>query len=123
MLNAPVRQIDEILSLPYLADDFKNQDIPPSDDDSWLYSGEDELNSALEDRQKEMELFELNRKKKKKSKEQQETGPSSSSKSEDFDLSDLVKSMQGFIHKLSSYEGAEVPQDRLEELLIKAHSA
>ncbi|XVE83054.1 hypothetical protein DITRI_Ditri16bG0056400 [Diplodiscus trichospermus] len=112
MLNAPVRQIDEILSLPYSADDFKNQDIPPSDDDSWLYSGEDELNSALEDRQKEMELYELKLKKIKKSKEQQDTGPSSSSKGEDFDLGDLVKTMQGFIHKMSSYEGAEVPKDR-----------
>ncbi|XWS33400.1 hypothetical protein CRYUN_Cryun22dG0079100 [Craigia yunnanensis] len=112
MLIAPVRQIDEILSLPYSADDFKDQDIPPSDDDSWLYSGEDELNSALDDRQKEMELYELKCKKKKKSKEQQDAGPSSSSKGEDFDLSDLVKNMQGFIHKISSYEGAEVPEDR-----------
>ncbi|XVF59106.1 hypothetical protein PTKIN_Ptkin07bG0248200 [Pterospermum kingtungense] len=112
MLNAPVRQIDEILSLPYSADDFKNQDVPPSDDDSWLYNGEDELNSVLEDRQKEMELYELKRKKKKDSKEQQDTGPSSSSKGEDFDLSDIVNTMQGFIHKMSSYEGAEVPQGR-----------
>ncbi|KAK8673000.1 hypothetical protein V6N13_111356 [Hibiscus sabdariffa] len=110
MLNAPVRQIDEILSLPYSADDFRNEDIPPSDDDSWLYSGEDELNSVLQDRQKEMELYEL--KHKKKSKEQQDTGASSSSKGEDFDLSELVKTMQGFIHKISSYEGAEVPVDR-----------
>ncbi|EOX91932.1 SGT1, putative isoform 1 [Theobroma cacao] len=112
MLNAPVRQIDEILSLTYSADDFKNHDIPPSDDDSWLYSGEDELNSVLQDRQKEMELYEVNRKKKKKSKEHQDTGPSSSSKAEGFDLSDIVKTMQGFIHKMSSYEGAEVPEDR-----------
>ncbi|XP_022751134.1 protein ecdysoneless homolog [Durio zibethinus] len=112
MMNAPVRQIDEILSLPYSADDFKNHDIPPSDDDSWLYSGEDELNTALEDRQKEMELYELKRKQKKKSKEQPDAGPSSNSKDEDFDLSDLVKTMQGFIHKMSSYEGAEVPEDR-----------
>ncbi|MBA0581858.1 hypothetical protein Gorai_024024 [Gossypium raimondii] len=111
MLNAPVRQIDEILSLPYSADEFKNEDAPPSDDDSWLYSGEDELNSALQDRQKEMELYELKRKKK-KSKEQKDTGASSSLKGEDFDLSELVKTMQGFIHKMSSYEGAEVPNDR-----------
>ncbi|KAE8715776.1 Protein SGT1-like protein [Hibiscus syriacus] len=110
LLNAPVRQIDEILSLPYSADDFKNEDIPPSDDDSWLYSGEDELNSALQDRQNEMDLYEL--KHKKKSKEQQDTGASSRSKGEDFDLSELVKTMQGFIHKMSSYEGAEVPVDR-----------
>ncbi|KAE8655855.1 Protein SGT1-like protein [Hibiscus syriacus] len=110
MLNAPVRQIDDILSLPYSADDFKNEDIPPSDDDSWLYSGEDELNSVLLDRQKEMELYEL--KHKKKSKEQQGTGASSSSKGEDVDLSELVKTMQGFIHNMSSHEGAEVPVDR-----------
>ncbi|OMO56296.1 SGT1 protein [Corchorus capsularis] len=119
ILNAPVRQIDEILSLPYSAEDFKNQDIPPSDDDSWIYSGEDELNSALQDRQKEMELYEL-KNKKKKSKEEQDTGPSSSSKkkkskeqqAERFDLTDIVKSMQGFIHKISSYAGAEVPEGR-----------
>ncbi|TYH79125.1 hypothetical protein ES332_D03G040100v1 [Gossypium tomentosum] len=111
MLNAPVRQIDEILSLPYSADEFKNEDAPPSDDDSWLYSGENELNSALQDRQKEMELYELKRKKK-KSKEQKDTGASSSLKGEDFDLSELVTTMQGFIHKMSSYEGAEVPNDR-----------
>ncbi|XP_052879799.1 protein ecdysoneless homolog isoform X4 [Gossypium arboreum] len=111
MLNAPVRQIDEILSLPYSADEFKNEDAPPSDDDSWLYSGEDELNSALQDRQKEMELYELKREKK-KSKEQKDTGASSSLKGEDFDLSELVKTMQGFMHKMSSYEGAEVHNDR-----------
>ncbi|XP_040935709.1 protein ecdysoneless homolog isoform X4 [Gossypium hirsutum] len=111
MLNAPVRQIDEILSLPYSADEFKNEDAPPSDDDSWLYSGEDELNSALQDRQKEIELYELKREKK-KSKEQKDTGASSSLKGEDFDLSELVKTMQGFMHKMSSYEGAEVHNDR-----------
>ncbi|GMI86561.1 hypothetical protein like AT5G65490 [Hibiscus trionum] len=111
LLNVPVRQIDEILSLPYSADDFRNEDIPPSDDDSWLYGGEDELNSVLQDRQKEMELYEL--KHKKMSKEHQDTGASSRSKGKDFDLSELVKTMQGFIHKMSSYEGAEVPLDRV----------
>ncbi|MCD7467354.1 hypothetical protein HAX54_004761 [Datura stramonium] len=40
MLSAPVRRIDEILALPESADDFKDQELPPSDDDSWLYGGE-----------------------------------------------------------------------------------
>ncbi|GLT33673.1 hypothetical protein SLA2020_082380 [Shorea laevis] len=113
MLNSPVRRIDEILSLPHSADDFKNQEVPPSDDDSWLYGGEEELNSALQERQKELELYESRRKmEKKKSKDHDDTGPSSSSKAENFDLGDLAKSMQAFIHKVSSFEGAEVPGSR-----------
>ncbi|KAL2504499.1 Protein SGT1-like protein [Abeliophyllum distichum] len=76
MLSSPVRRIDEILALPHSADDLKGQELPPSDDDSWLYGGEDELNAALQERQKEMELYDL---------------------------------------KLSSYKGAEFPQNRKTE--------
>ncbi|KAH0714155.1 hypothetical protein KY284_007060 [Solanum tuberosum] len=108
-LSAPVRRIDEILSLPESADDFKDQELPPSDDDSWLYGGEDELNTALQERQKEMELY--NSKRKQKSKEQD--GPSNSS--DNFDLKDISKSMQAFVTKVASYEGAEVPEDRNEK--------
>ena len=50
LLNAPVRRIDEILALPHSVDDFKDQEVPPSDDDSWLYGGEEELNSVLMDK-------------------------------------------------------------------------
>lgn len=106
MLSAPVRRIDEILALPESADDFKDQELPPSDDDSWLYGGEDELNAALQERQKEMELY--NSKRKQKSKEQD--GPSNSS--DNFDLKDISKSMQAFVTKMASYEGAEIPEDR-----------
>lgn len=105
-LSAPVRRIDEILALPDSADDFKDQELPPSDDDSWLYDGEDELNSVLQERQKEMELY--NSKRKQKSKEQD--GPSNHS--DNFDLKDISKSMQAFVTKVASYEGAEVPEDR-----------
>ncbi|KAL3355319.1 hypothetical protein AABB24_019409 [Solanum stoloniferum] len=108
-LSAPVRRIDEILALPESADDFKDQELPPSDDDSWLYGGEDELNAALQERQKEMELY--NSKRKQKSKEQD--GPSNSS--DNFDLKDISKSMQAFVTKVASYEGAEVPEDRNEK--------
>lgn len=106
MLSAPVQRIDEILALPESADDFKDQELPPSDDDSWLYGGEDELNACLQERQKEMELY--NSKRKQKSKEQD--GPSNGS--DNFDLKDISKSMQAFVTKVVSYEGAEVPEDR-----------
>ncbi|PIA56186.1 hypothetical protein AQUCO_00700500v1 [Aquilegia coerulea] len=112
MINAPVRRVDEILTLPHSADDFKGVIVPPSDDDAWLYNGEDELNSALLERQKEMENYELNQKKGQKSKEQENTGQSSSTGVNDFDLGDIAKTMQAFVHKVSSFEGAEVPENR-----------
>lgn len=110
-MSAPVRRIDDILSEPFSIDEFKDQEIPPSEDDSWLYNGEDELNTALHERQQEMEYYNLNRKKKSKSKED-DVGPSTSSNIEDYDLGDIAKSMQEFIQKMSSFEGAEVPGDK-----------
>lgn len=107
MLNAPVRRIDEILSLPHSADDFKVQELPPSDDDSWLYYGEDELNAALQERQKEMELYGSKRKRKQKVEEEQDAGPSA------YDLGEIANSMQEFVKKISSYEGAEITENRL----------
>ncbi|KAM7276527.1 hypothetical protein ACFE04_018393 [Oxalis oulophora] len=110
MMSAPVRCIDEILALPHSADDFKGQEVSPSDDDSWLYGAEDELNSALEERQKEMDLYYSKFQPNQKSKEAQDNGPSSSTTN--FDLGDVAKNMQAFVEKLSSFEGAEVPQNR-----------
>ncbi|KAG9138494.1 hypothetical protein Leryth_012776 [Lithospermum erythrorhizon] len=110
-LNAPVRRIDEILALPHSTEDFKGQDLPLSDSDSWLYDGEDELNAALQDRQKEMELYDAKHKKKQKSKEQEDGGPSATNNLDDFNLEEVAKSMQAFVKKISSYEGAEVPED------------
>ncbi|KAK9052609.1 hypothetical protein SSX86_029239 [Deinandra increscens subsp. villosa] len=112
ILSAPVRRIDDILSQNFSVDEFKGQEIPPSDDDSWLYDGEDELNAALSERQQEMEHYNMNRKKNNDSKEQEDVGPSSSSNVDDYDLGDIAKSMQEFIDKMSSFEGAEVPGDR-----------
>ncbi|KAK3418977.1 hypothetical protein EUGRSUZ_H04723 [Eucalyptus grandis] len=111
MLSSPVRRIDEILALPHSADDFRTQEVPPSDDDSWLYTGEDELNSALLERQKEMELYDAMHGKKQKSKEPSDTGPSNRS-NDDCDLSNIAKTMEAFVQKVSSYEGAEVPDQR-----------
>lgn len=112
MMSAPVRRIDEILALPHSADDFRCQEVPPSDDDSWLYSGEDELNAALQERQKEMDLYNAKHKKKQMPKESQDAGPSSGSNFDDFDLGEMAKAMQAFVDKASSYKGAEVPEYR-----------
>lgn len=112
MINAPARRIDEILALPYSADNFRNVEVPPSDNDAWLYDGEDELNSALLERQKEMDIYDLYRKKSKKSREQEKTNASSSTPLSDLDPADLAKTMQAFVQKVSSYEGAEVPENR-----------
>ncbi|KAF9680335.1 hypothetical protein SADUNF_Sadunf06G0110600 [Salix dunnii] len=112
MMSAPVRRIDEIVALPHSADDFRCQEVPPSDDDSWLYSGEDELNAALQERQKEMDLYNAKHKKKQIPKESQDAGPSSGSNFDDFDLGEMAKAMQAFVDKASSYKGAEVPEYR-----------
>ena len=108
-----MRRIDEILALPHSVDDFKDQEVPPSDDDSWLYGGEEELNSALLERQKEMELYDLKHKKKGKGKEQHDPDQSPGSDARDFDPSDIAKNMQAFIKKVSSYKGAEAPESML----------
>ncbi|KFK28248.1 hypothetical protein AALP_AA8G491700 [Arabis alpina] len=112
IMSAPVRRIDEILALPYSEDDFKGQEVPASDNDSWLYDGEDELNSVLQERQKEMEFYNAKKERKQKAKEKQEAGSSSDANVNNFDLGDISKSIQQFINKVSSYEGAEAPKTR-----------
>ncbi|XP_028785235.1 protein ecdysoneless homolog [Neltuma alba] len=116
LLSAPVRRIDEILALPHSVDDFKDQEVPPSDDDSWLYGGDEELNSVLLERQKEMELYDLKHKKKGKGKEQQEEGLSSGSNAREFNPADITNTMQAFVHKVSSYKGAEAPESMNKEV-------
>lgn len=111
IMSAPVKRIDDIIAHCLVSlDEFKNQEIIPSDDDSWLYNGEDELNAALFERQQEMELYDMKNKKNK-----EDVGPSSSSNLNDYDLGDIAKSMQEFVQKMSSFEGAEVPNDRNSE--------
>lgn len=112
MMSAPVRRIDEILASPYSVEDFEGPVVPP-DDDSWLYNGDDELNAALLERQKEMEISNSKLNKKQKSKDEQ-AGPSSSCSMDESDLGDVSKSMQKFVKKLSSYQGVEVSNNKRE---------
>ncbi|KAJ1268675.1 hypothetical protein BS78_07G152800 [Paspalum vaginatum] len=110
ILSEPVRRIDEILSMPYSADEFKGTDLPPSDDDSWLYGGEDELNAELRERQKELEEYEAVKKHRKSQK--QSVSSSSKSQGDEFKLGEITESMQEFVCKMSSFEGAEIPANR-----------
>lgn len=110
ILSEPVRRIDEILSMPYSADEFKGTDLPPSDDDSWLHGGDDELNVELRERQKELEEYEAAKKQRRSQK--QSVSSSSKSQTDDFKLGEITESMQEFIRKMSSFEGAEIPADR-----------
>jgi hypothetical protein len=115
ILSAPVHRIDEILAMPYSADEFKGINLPPNSDDSWLNGGEDELNAELRERQKEMEEYEAT---KKHRKQKQSVSGSSKSHSDEFKLGEITESMQEFVHKLSSFEGAEVPANRFPSRLI-----
>lgn len=108
-MNAPVQRIDEILSMSYSVDEFMGVELPPNDDDSWMYDGEEELNSAILERQKEMEVYESE---KKQMKQKKGIENASSSVSDDFNPQDITETMQAFVQKLSSFEGAEVPESR-----------
>jgi hypothetical protein len=102
--------------MPYSAEDFQGINLPPSDDDSWLCNGEDELNAELHERQKEMEEYEALKKHTKSQK--QNVSSSSSSQPSDFNLGEITESMQEFVRKMSSFEGAEVPSNRFSSRLI-----
>ncbi|CAM0954983.1 unnamed protein product [Alopecurus aequalis] len=110
ILSAPVRRIDEILAMPAPAEEFQGINLPPSDDDSWLCNGEDELNAELHERQKEIEEYEALKKHTKSQK--QNVSSSSSSQPSEFNLGEITESMQEFVRKMSSFEGAEVPANR-----------
>ena len=116
ILSEPVRRIDEILSMPYSADEFKGVDLPPSDDDSWLYGGEEELNAELREREKELEEYEAAKKHRKSQKQSVSGG--SKSQADQFKLGEITESMQDFVRKMSSFEGAEVPANRFSSRFI-----
>ena len=55
-MKAPVQRIAEIVALPHSVDDFPRSLEVKSDDDSWLYSGEKDLNTAMQERQREIDM-------------------------------------------------------------------
>ena len=104
-MSAPVRRIEEILSLNHDSGEFVGAELPHGDDDSWMYDGEEELNSAIMDRQKEMETYDSKRRGKEKP-------DSEENSADDLNLREMAKTMQSFVDKISSFEGAEVPAHR-----------
>lgn len=108
VMHSPVKCIDEILALPHSSSDFVGLDLPPNDDDTWLYNGEEDLNAAMLERQKEIDSYERERLKRKQSKNPTGNYSTSRETMNDFNPEDVAKNMQAFVDKMSSYEGAEV---------------
>lgn len=108
VMHSPVKCIDEILALPRSSSDFVGLDLPPNDDDTWLYNGEEDLNAAMLERQKEIDSYERERLKRKQSKNPTGNYSTSRETMNDFNPEDVAKNMQAFVDKMSSYEGAEV---------------
>ncbi|CAK9232446.1 unnamed protein product [Sphagnum troendelagicum] len=115
-MHAPIKCMNNIMAIPCTSSDFPAI-LQESDDDSWLYDGDTELTSALLERQKEMEAYEMRRASRKQSNKNaaadhetsNQDSPKRGLKEPSFDLAGLVQSMQAFVTKASSYEGAEVP--------------
>ncbi|KAI3873310.1 hypothetical protein MKX03_023038 [Papaver bracteatum] len=64
------------------------------------------------EREKELELYKLTQKKSQKAKEYKGADCSAESAVNDSDLGNIVNSVQSFVQKVSSYEGAEVPTNK-----------
>ncbi|CAM6109907.1 unnamed protein product [Calypogeia fissa] len=105
-MNAPARRIDELLSTPYSLSNYSRVGLEQSDDDHWLYNGEEDLTAALLARQKEMDDYE--------SKQGKRDIRRKATISEDMELdhaAEVVKNVQSFVNKISSFEGAEFPRN------------
>ena len=111
-MNAPVQRIAEIMALPHSMDDFPRSLEVKSDDDSWLYGGEKDLNTAMQERQREIDMYESERACRASLKKTQQKGSRKKKRTKgDFAAEEVAKSMHDFINKISSYEGAELPSD------------
>ncbi|MCO5608141.1 hypothetical protein L7F22_062347 [Adiantum nelumboides] len=109
-LNAPIQRIVEVLALPHSVKDFPSSEALKSDDDSWLYSGDNELTKALLERQMELDMYE--REKEIRKTNQRQKLPRKTpreARTGNFSGDEVVKNMRDFIENLSSYEGAELP--------------
>ncbi|KAH7414669.1 hypothetical protein KP509_14G005000 [Ceratopteris richardii] len=105
-MNAPIQRIAEILLIPSSVEDYSGSDIV-SDDDSWMYNGESELQKAILERQQELEAYECGRELRKKRRGQKVANEEVSLN--EFSGEEVVRSMHTFIDKMSSFEGAEIP--------------
>ena len=115
-MQAPIKRVKEILSLQHSASDFSGSPLPESDSDAWLYDGEGDLTSAIQERQAEMEAHELRREMRQNpnastGRDYGDAKPGGTPDEPLYDPEELVQGIQAFMSKLSSYEGAELPGD------------
>ncbi|RZC52870.1 hypothetical protein C5167_021306 [Papaver somniferum] len=108
MMSAPVRCIDEIFALPHSSEEFKCLELHPSDNDAWLYDGEDELKLAMVEREKELELYELKQKKSQKEKEKKDADHPAESAVNDSDLGDINALLKDIESVMGRFGGRDV---------------
>ncbi|BBN14474.1 hypothetical protein MPTK1_6g12030 [Marchantia polymorpha subsp. ruderalis] len=108
-MSAPVKRTEKLLSLPHGASDFAAAACEASDSDSWLYDGEKDLNAVMMERQNEMDEYEAKRANKKTETNEGRDDDTHGEETGDFQAEEVVKSMQSFVNKISSFEGAEFP--------------
>jgi hypothetical protein len=109
-LNAPAKRIDALMSIPYSNSDYSGGTAEQSDGDSWLFNGEEDLAAALQARQKEMDAYESKQEKRKSDKITSAGAENSTAENMEIaHAAEVVKNMQSFVDKISSFEGAEIP--------------
>lgn len=115
-MQTPIKRVKDILSLQHTAADFSDSSLPESDSDAWLYDGEDDLTSAIHERQAEIDAHESKRGMRQNP--EGNTGvdnggsqPGGTADEPLYDPEELVQGIQAFMSKISSFEGAELPGD------------
>lgn len=115
-MQTPIKRVKEILALEYTAADFSGSPLPDSDSDAWLYDGEGDLSSAINERQAEIDAHESRRamRQNRDGSSGRDYGDAKREGTADeplYDPEELVQGIQAFMSKISSYEGAELPGD------------
>ncbi|KAL2620532.1 hypothetical protein R1flu_000737 [Riccia fluitans] len=110
-MRAPVKRTDELLSLPHGAHDFACADQEEPDSDNWLYDGEKELTAVMRERQEELDEYEARRAKRAVETGENNVESTRGGETGGFQVEEVVRSMQSFVNKISSFEGAELPDN------------
>lgn len=97
---SPCDRIREILCSPSGVEDFVASDGEKVDDDTWLYNGEENLSRILEESQQERDAYDERKKAK---------PPEDVPEGDNWDPTDVTRTMHAFVEKISTFEGAELP--------------
>lgn len=115
-MRTPIKRVKDILALPHAAADFSGSPLPEDDSDAWLYDGEADLTSAINERQAEIDAHDSMRGKRENPDKNTGGGNGDAQPEEEgtadeplYDPQELVQGIQAFMSKISSFEGAELP--------------